>query len=321
MNIWTHLPAAVVCLMHAPLLVAAQDELHSYGDYHQHLFSPAIAERSSNVPVFAQDLVKLLDDAGIQRAAVLSLAYQYGNPNRPPVENEYERVKAENDWTSKEVARFPDRLIGFCGVNPLRDYALEEIDRCSKDPQLRRGLKMHFGNSDVDLLNPQHVKLLQAVLRSANSHGMAIVVHMRATVSQKRPYGTAQARAFLTEVLPAAPDVPVQIAHLAGAGGYEDRLADEVMAVFADAVAARDPRVAKVLFDVSGIAGLGQWRTKMDLIVRRIREVGVERVLYGSDGAGGKNQTPRQAWAAFLELPLTKDEVRTIANNVAPYLR
>jgi hypothetical protein len=59
----------------------------------------------------------------------------------------------------------------------------------------------------------------------------------------------------------------------------------------------------------------------MDLIVKRIREVGVERVLYGSDGAGGKNQTPRQAWAAFLELPLTKDEVRTIANNVAPYMR
>jgi predicted TIM-barrel fold metal-dependent hydrolase len=321
MTLAARLLVALVCLMETPLPSPLQDQLHSYGDYHQHLFSPAIAERANIQPVSAQDLVTLLDEAGIERAVVLSLAYQYGNPNRPPVENEYERVKAENDWTSKEVARFPNRLVGFCSVNPLRDYALEEIDRCAKDPQLRRGLKMHFGNSDVDLLNPQHVKLLQAVFRSANNHRMALVVHMRATVSQKRPYGTAQGRAFLAEVLPFAPDVPVQIAHLAGAGGYDDRLADEVMAVFVDAIAARDARVAKILFDVSGVAGLGQWKTKMDLIVRRIREVGVERVLYGSDGAGGKNPTPRQAWAAFLELPLTKDEVRTIAKNVAPYMR
>ena len=37
--------------------------------------------------------------------AVLSLAYMYGNPNRPPVEQEYEAVKAENDWTSAQVAK------------------------------------------------------------------------------------------------------------------------------------------------------------------------------------------------------------------------
>jgi hypothetical protein len=35
--------------------------------------------------------VRLLDAAGIRQALVLSLAYQYGNPNRPPAENEYGR--------------------------------------------------------------------------------------------------------------------------------------------------------------------------------------------------------------------------------------
>jgi predicted TIM-barrel fold metal-dependent hydrolase len=180
---------------------------------------------------------------------------------------------------------------------------------------------MHFGNSDVDLLNPLHIKALQSVFASANGHRMAIVVHMRATVSQKRPYGTAQARAFLNEVLPSAPDVPVQIAHLAGAGGYEDPWADQAIVVFVEAIAARDPRMSKVWFDVSGVAGLGNWKAKADLIAKRIRELGVERVLYGSDGAGGKNPTPRQAWASFLELPLTKDEFRTIASNVAPYMK
>src|SRR4029077_5861315 len=50
--------------------------------------------------------------ANIRRAAALPLAYQFSNPNRPLVENEYEHVKPENDWTSRQVARFPDRLWG-----------------------------------------------------------------------------------------------------------------------------------------------------------------------------------------------------------------
>src|SRR5689334_16878351 len=166
-------------------------------DYHQHLFSP---ETTKLAPGFntldAADLVALLDKAGIQRARVLSIAYQFGNPNRPAVENEYEKVKAENDWTSKQVGRFPNRLRGFCGVNPLKDYALDKIARCAKDPWLHFGLKMHFGNSDVDLDNPQHVEKLKQVFRAASERRMAIAIHMRSTISRQRPYGAREARIF-----------------------------------------------------------------------------------------------------------------------------
>lgn len=41
---------------------------------------------------------------------------------------------------------------------------------------------------------------------------MPIVVHMHASVNLKRPYGRAEAQIFLDDLLPAAPDVPVQIA-------------------------------------------------------------------------------------------------------------
>jgi hypothetical protein len=44
-----------------------------------------------------RDLVPLLDAAGAQWALVLSLPYQYGNPNKPAVKDEYAEVKAEND--------------------------------------------------------------------------------------------------------------------------------------------------------------------------------------------------------------------------------
>jgi uncharacterized protein len=291
-------------------------------DSHQHLFSPAVAKLSPGLKsIDASDLIALLDAAAIRQALVLSVAYQFGNPNKPAVEDEYAQVKAENDWTSRQVARFPDRLRGFCSVNPLKDYAIEELARCAKDPQLHIGLKLHFGNSDVDLDNPQHVEQLRRVFRAANEHRMAIAVHMRSSVTRKRPYGEAQARVFLNVVFPAAPDVPIQIAHLAGAGGYDDPSVDQALAVFVNAIAKQDPRITHVYFDVSGVAGYGKWAEKANLIATRIRQLGVGHILYGSDGFGGGNLAPREAWAVFLQLPLSDDEFRMIANNVAPYMK
>jgi predicted TIM-barrel fold metal-dependent hydrolase len=290
-------------------------------DYHQHLFNSSITKLSPGLePIMTSDLVALLDAAGIRRALVLSVAYQFGNPNRPPVENEYAQVKAENDWTSQQVARFPDRLRGFCGLNPLKDYAIAELTRCAKDPQLHFGLKLHFGNSDVDLENKQHVEQLRRVFSAANERRMAIVVHMHPSIARQRPYGANQARIFLNEVLPMAPDIAIQIAHLAGAGGYDDPLVDQALAVFADAIAKHDSLMAHVYFDASGVAGLGHWVEKASLIATRIRQLGVGRVLYGSDGAVRGN-SPREAWAAFRKLPLSDVEFRTIESNIAPYMK
>src|SRR3954452_9218207 len=102
---------AVALLLFGALPVRSQRP----NDYHQHLLSPAAAKLGSLPrPVTAGDLIALLDAAGVHRALVLSLAYQFGNPNRPPVEDEYARVKAENDWTAQQVSQFPDRLRAFC---------------------------------------------------------------------------------------------------------------------------------------------------------------------------------------------------------------
>jgi predicted TIM-barrel fold metal-dependent hydrolase len=290
-------------------------------DYHQHLFHPAVTGFAPETgTITGEELVAYLDAAGIRRALVLSVAYQFGNPNRPAVDGEYAKVRAENDWTSKQVARFPDRLRGFCAINPLRYYALQELDRCSRDPQLHYGIKLHFGNSDVDLNNSEHVRLLRQVFREANRRRMAIVVHMRPSVTRDRSYGAKEARVFLRELLAAAPRVPVQIAHLSGAGGYDDPKIEEALCVFVDAIAKHDSRMAHVYFDISGIAGIGHWKEKGELIATRIRQLGFNRVLYGSDGAVPGN-TPREYWAQFRQLPLSDAEFRAIEWNIAPYMK
>jgi predicted TIM-barrel fold metal-dependent hydrolase len=268
----------------------------------------------------ADDIVPLLDSAGIRRATVLSIAYMYGSPSRS-VEDEYAKVRAENDWTAKEVAKYPERLVVFCGFNPLKEYALRELARCSKDPHLRRGIKLHLGNSDVQLQDPAHIAQLRRVFKAANDRRMPIAVHLRANISKKRPYGPIQARAFLEQVLPAAPDIVLQVAHLAGTGpGYDDPPADSVMAVLAGAVAKGDPRTRRLFFDVTSVVDREISPGNAALVAKRIRQVGVERVLYGTDAAVGDNLRPRESWAAFRRLPLTDAEFERIAANEAPYL-
>jgi uncharacterized protein len=321
-----------VLLVFTVLMVAllgarpAGAQLAPVADHHQHLFSPATAAllstAESRVPVVtARDVIALLDSAGIRRAVLLSTAYTWGSPSRT-VADEYARVKADNDWTGAQAAGYPGRLVAFCGFNPLQPYALDELERCARDPHLRRGIKLHFGNSDVQLDDPAHVARLRQVFQAADRHGMAIVVHLRASISRKRPYGAAQARIFLEQLLPAAPDVPVQVAHLAGTGpGYDDPPADSAMAVLAEAVARGDPRTRRLWFDVASVARPDLTTAQANLLVRRIRQVGVDRILYGSDAAVGANLRPREGWAAFRRLPLTRAELARIAGNVAPYFR
>ena len=307
-----------------PSLATAQNA--PVADHHQHIFSPTIAAilaSPSSPPqvVTARDVAALLDSAGIRRAALLSVAYMYGSPSRT-VEDEYAKVRAENDWTGAQAAQYPERFRALCSFNPLKDYALDELARCAKDPNLRHGIKLHIGNSDVQLDDSVHLEQMRRVFRAANEHRMAIVVHLRASISRRRPYGAAQARVFLEQLLPLAPDVTVQVAHLAGTGpGYDDPPSDSAMAALAEAVERRDPRTRQLWFDVATSANADIAPANAALIAKRIRQVGVARILYGSDAALGGNLRPRESWAAFRRVPLTAQEFGRIASNVAPYLR
>lgn len=181
---------------------------------------------------------------------------------------------------------------------------------------------MHFGNSDVQLDKPEHIARLKEVFRAANRHRMAIAVHMRASISLERPYGEAQARAFLEQLMPEATRTMVQVAHFAGSGpGYEDPPANEVMRVFAEAAGRKDPNTRNLYFDVASIATPDMSQADAREMVERIRQVGVDKILYGSDAATPTNMKPREAWAAFRALPLTEAERKRIAGNVAAYLR
>src|SRR6185295_362697 len=141
------------------------------------------------------------------------------------------------------VAQFPNRLVAFCSLNPLSDYAIKELNRCAASGKFK-GLKLHFGASAVDLLNPKHVEKVRAIVAEANRLRLPLVVHVRADYNN---YGAAHAHVLLDKIVSAAPDVSFTIAHLWGGEAFSD----EALAVYAHAVASRDPHARNLYFDIA----------------------------------------------------------------------
>ncbi len=277
-----------------------------------------VPPRQLAAPITAEMLIQDLDAVGIERAAVLSVAYWFGSPGDEWPGDEYDNVRAENDWLAEQVSRYPDRLVAFCGVSPIRPYATREIRRCAEELGMK-GVKLHFSNSRVNVHDPEHVAQVRRVFETANELDLAIVVHSR-THRTFGDYGREEAEAILNEILPSAPDVTIQIAHLWG--GSE--LSEPALAVFADAVSSGDPRARNLYFDLTEVdRAVGGSDETWAMLADRIRQIGVERVLYGSDMRLSPDGPPSTlGWSRlYRRLPLTASELADIADNVAPYLR
>jgi predicted TIM-barrel fold metal-dependent hydrolase len=295
-------------------------------DHHQHLLSeeafdftigwlrktenPTLSDAASEKLVDSDQLVRMLDEVGIAKALVFSNAYYFGS-SAAEEPAEYEAVKAENDWTLAQVRRHPSRLYAACSVNPLRRYAVPEIERCAVSGGFR-ALKLHFNASAVDLADPHHIAVVREAFATANRVRLAIVVHLQSPTG----YGGSQARTFLDEILPEAPAVPVIVNHLWGGGAYSD----EALKVFAEALQRRDPKTGNLWFDLAQVP-MANEEDRVQ-IVERMRQIGFARLLYGSDGPQWGGIPPKQHWLGFNKcMPLTRAERKSVAANVAPFLR
>ena len=279
-------------------------------DYHQHLISPAFAPIVKLPPRDGAALSRELDEAGIDKAVVLSVAYTFAD-ERKGFANPDELTRQENDWTSAEVVKNAPRLIGFCSANPLRAAAIAELGRCLALPGMK-GIKLHFGNSGISLRNPDHLRLVQGIYALAERLRVPVLVHMRARGGVN--YGAEDARIFLDDVVPQAPDVDIIVAHFGGGGGYSHQY-DEVMSVFGAAAQRRDPRAKNLYFDVSTVVTDQSTAADDALIATRIRQIGASHILYGSDllPPGG---SIRAGWEIFRsKVPLAPAELQTIIDN------
>src|SRR6478672_5239816 len=286
-------------------------------DYHQHLVSAAFAPIVKLPARDGRALLAELDAAGINRAVVLSVGYSFAD-ERKKLDDPDGLTRAENDWTSAQVAAAGGRLIGFCSANPLRAAALDELQRCLALPGMK-GIKVHFGNSGISLRDPAQAARMIELFSLAERLHVPVLVHMRARGGLN--FGGEDARLFLDKLVTAAPSIEIVVAHLGGAGPGYPAQADELMAVFGAAAERGDPRMRNLYFDVATVVTAESTPEEVALVARRIRQVGSQRVLYGSDLSppGG---SIRAGWEIFRSrTPLTAVELQTIAENVTRFVR
>lgn len=269
----------------------------------------------------ADKVIALLDSSGTEKAVLLSTAYFFSMPE-VDFEDEADRVRQENEFVARQAATYPDRLTAFCGLNPLSGYALKEVERCAEYNSVS-GIKLQLANSAVDLRNEEHRKKMAKVFETADSHGLAIVIHLW---TRNPDYGRKDVTLFIDDILSRAPNVPVQIAHLAGPGSFTEAT-DRASAAFADAIAKDHPSMDKVWFDLAAVPAYpGAAKSKEEQekiretnrkIEQRIRQLGTDRILWGTDWIAGPTERYVKRVAS---IPLSNEIMEAIASNTAAYL-
>jgi hypothetical protein len=176
-----------------------------------------------------------------------------------------------------------------------------------------KGLKLHFANSDVHLLDPQQVKQVAAVVGLAGEKGLPMVIHLGTSAN----FSTAEAESFIRDILPRAGSAWVQIAHSAMFGG-EDKVNLNGLNAFEAHFARHDPATRHVMFDISEAVTDKTTAEDAAAYVAVMRKIGVSRFLTGSDFDG---RTSKEADDLFrAKLPLTQAEWHKIARNCAPWI-
>lgn len=285
-----------------------------------------LGDTSQAVPpsIRADEVVALLDSARIEHGTLLSVAYFFGMPD-VDIADEYAKVRAENDFVAEQAAQYPDRLVAFCSVNPKADYALKEMERCAMNGNIG-GLKLHLANSDVDLRDSTDTVRLATVVAEANRLGLPSVIHLWTRTPN---YGRPDAEIFIDDVLPEAPDIPVQIVHLGGAGVF-NAVSDSAMAAFEEAVTNHPDRMENVVFDIGAAAvnpapavandNTAQVKRIRQInrnLARQIETLGAEWFVFGSDYWA---RQPPDYVETIRALPLDESTVRNLFANTAPYL-
>jgi predicted TIM-barrel fold metal-dependent hydrolase len=274
-------------------------------DVHTHIASQTLTDlfTGGGVPAAgADDLVALLDEANVERAIILSAAY-FGTS--AGITNDF-NVIPENDYVAAEVAKYPDRLIGFCGINPLFDSALAEIDRCLALPGMI-GVKLHLEASGVDMANTRHVRRLAAVFDRIAELDAPVLIHV------SDPGGlplVGRAFANLAAILAAHP--MVRVAHAHCAGNTDD---DTIETWLRLGNSGYNPETSFVDISACLAFHVDAPLAQRELIVWRFRKWGIENVLFGSDYFVFFGETPAETLDILRQYPFTQEEIDTILSN------
>ncbi len=149
-------------------------------DFHTHVFPPQIKKNRSKYidsdPCFAilysskdarlttaDELIDSMDKAGVDISVILNIGW-----------TTHDLCVETNDYILESIARYPDRLVGFCSVQPRSfQAALDELERCAQG-----GIKgVGELRPDLQLLDLGDEELMTPFADMLSKHNLILLTH------------------------------------------------------------------------------------------------------------------------------------------------
>lgn len=239
-------------------------------DFHTHIFPPWLSESREEYvkldPCFsllyshpkaamatAEELVAAMDEAGVNMSVVLNIGWV-----------SHELCVRTNDYILESISRYPERLVGFCAVQPRAgDAAVAELERCARAGA--RGLgEMRSDMQGFDLTDEATMKPL---VESALKHDLIFLTHSSEPVGHEYSGKGTITPDIIYRFVTNFPDLKVVCAHWGGGLPFY-ALMPEV-----------ETALTNVFFDTAATVFL--YKPRIFEQVSQI--VGSDKVLFGTD--------------------------------------
>ncbi len=239
-------------------------------DFHTHVVPPQIRERRAEYVgrdacfsllysqpkaklATAEEIIAGMDECGVDKSVILNLGW-----------GSHELCVETNDYILEAAARYPQRLIGFCVIQPLAgDRAVKELERCA-----RNGAKgIGEMRPDVQEFDLRDNAVMKPIVEAAIEHDFIFLVHASEPVGHQY-FGKGNITPdIIYPFITRFPDLKLVCAHWGGGLPFY-ALMPEVAEAFAN-----------TFFDTAATPFL--YRPQ---IFKHVADImGSEKILFGSD--------------------------------------
>jgi len=239
-------------------------------DFHTHVFSPRIKKNRrqyiDNDPCFAllyskkeakltttEELIDSMDKAGIDISVIVNIGW-----------TTHEFCVETNDYILESIARYPQRLIGFCAVQPQSTgAAIAEIERCAKEGV--RGVGEM--RPDTQLFDLGDEEIMSPFVEALRKHQLILLTHASEPVGHDYPGKGFITPDMLYPFITSYPDLTIVCSHWGGGLPFYALM----------------PEVKQAMKNVFFDTAASPFLYSSQIYSQVSQMVGADKILFGSD--------------------------------------
>ena len=239
-------------------------------DFHTHVFSPRVKNNRSKYiesdPCFAtlysspqariataDELIDSMDKEEIDISVILNVGWAT-----------HELCVETNDYILESINRYPERLVGFCTVQPQSSKAaVAEIERCVKG-----GIKgVGEIRPDIQLFEFTEREIIEPFIEVIRKHNLILLTHSSEPVGHQYQGKGSITPDVLYPLITGFPDITLVCAHWGGGLPFYNLM----------------PEVKEVMSNVYFDSAASPFLYNPDIYSQVAQLVGVDKILFGSD--------------------------------------